>query len=293
MKKLIYVILFTLLGVLLGFLTSTLFSFAVAIALVKSYDRFGFGLVFWQWEKLFYFLYVSLMAIGFMFGVWQGVMWWKIIYVQGRRFGKKTKAIILDFDHAIFNTTLYVQALRKKFKQDFDIDEQVFTDIRNQVKKCCTVVDIDEFVRRLPSKNKKAMHDAHEQLLEANIGKFVFPDAYDFISHHKGSFDIILLTHGNKELQHEKIKNSKLPKNLEVIVSLKNKSQVIGRLTDRYKQIHFIDDKVSSIEEVKTTWPEVNTYLIRRPLDHLDGDKDFSCDYADHIVSGLNFEIED
>jgi len=55
---------------------------------------------------------------------------------------------VLDFDHTLFNTTLYVQALREALEQK-GIAPEIFDEKRNELKSCCALVDIDRLQENL------------------------------------------------------------------------------------------------------------------------------------------------
>lgn len=291
MKKIVYIILFTFLGVLVGFLTHSIIEVAVIFLLERNFEKYSLGFNWQQWFTIHSVGTVFLLFAGGLFGLSQGFFWWRIIYIEKRRFGHRDQAVVLDFDHTIFNTTLYVNALKELFAKEFDISEDEFLKQRNAVKACCEVIDIDEFIKRLPHENKKAMHAAHHQLIEDRAKEFVFSDARHFIDHHRKNFDVILLTHGDKELQSEKIKHSELPPVSQIIISMLPKAEIIEDLLEDYKKIHFIDDKSEMVDKIKTTFPQVESYFVVRPDDHPYGKQPPACECSDHTVERLSFEI--
>lgn len=199
----------------------------------------------------------------------------------------KDRLIVLDFDHCVFNTTLFVDVLQKEFKQKFDILEEDFMKYRQAVKDCCYAIDIDTFIKKLPYKNKKELHDVLHRITEKSAS-FVFKDVVPFINKYKNNFDIIILTHGDKELQSEKIKHSNLPKEVEYNISLETKDKAMERYIKKYKEVHFIDDKAQNIDLVKTAFPGVKTYFITRPEDMPYGYILSKCDCVDNIIKSLD-----
>ncbi len=198
------------------------------------------------------------------------------------------KLILLDFDHTVFNTTRYVNVLKKRFKDDFGISSKEFHAKRDALKKCCVVVDIDKFIASLSHPDKEAMHGAMIDIIEQHAQEFVFSDVHDFIEKHKDRFYISIATHGDAELQTEKISHSNLSKEVGKIISRKQKEKVVEIFLKEYDEIWFIDDKPKNVERVKKAHPQVHTYLVVRPEDHPYAG---STKYADHIVDGLNFVI--
>lgn len=291
MKKIIYIILFSFLGVLVGFLIHSIIEFGMIFLLERNFEKYNLGFSWQQWFTIHTVGTTFLLFAGWLFGLSQGFLWWRILYVENRRFGHRDQAIILDFDHTIFNTTLYVQALKELFTKEFDIPADVFMENRNAVKACCEVIDMDEFIKRLPHENKKAMHEAHHQLIEDRAKEFIFSDARHFIDHHRKDFDVIILTHGDEELQSEKIEHSDIPRVSQTIISVLPKVDIIEDLLEDYKKLHFVDDKSETIDKVKTTFPQVESYFVVRPDDHPYGEQPPDCKCADHTVERLSFEI--
>lgn len=207
----------------------------------------------------------------------------------------KDKLIIIDFDHTIFNTTEFVLDLKQFFKKIFNIDYDFFDKIRDEVKFCCTVIDVDNFVNKLSTKykNKKEMHDALIDFID-NYGKnYIFDDVYNFFENNKKNLntDIIIITHGDRELQLHKIASAFLPGDYDVVISLANKNKEVKKYLNKYKEIIFIDDKPKNIIDVKSNISQVITYFVKRTQDAPYGKDVINLQQADYIISNLK-EIE-
>jgi phosphoserine phosphatase len=202
------------------------------------------------------------------------------------------KLIILDFDHTIINTTYLTKSIAKKLQADFGISKEDYMAARKAVQKCCVVEDIDNVIQRLPHENKKDLHDAFHDIIKSEVHKFVFPDVVDFINRHKDNFDILISTHGDKELQNEKIKHSNLPGCIMQTIEAKNKGDVLAPYVDKYDKIYFIDDKAENIDAVKQKHSNVIAYFLKRPEDCKYCSIKSKCDCADKIVADLKFTIE-
>lgn len=199
----------------------------------------------------------------------------------------KDKLIILDFDHTMFNTTTFVAALKKKFEAEFGIDEETFNKKREYIKTCNKVIDIDNFVQHIPNDNKAGMHEAITDLLQNCADKWIFDDVREFMKKHQDRFDFAIVTHGDQELQSNKIQNSKLPGDFHVVISTQSKDQVVTDFVDQYTDIHFIDDKAKNIQAVKQAHPHVITYFISRPEDNPYEGACPTCQGADHAIADL------
>jgi len=204
---------------------------------------------------------------------------------------KKKKLIILDFDHTVFNTTRYVGALKRRFKDEFDIDEEVFVKYRDETKSCCVVIDMDNFVNLLPHEDKRAMHKAIHEVIQIQAATFVFGDVMNFIGRHHEKFDIVVVTHGDSEHQQEKIRHCGLPEYVDALISLESKENAIASLMGQYDEVHFIDDKAENIDTVKQAFPHVKSYFMKRREDKPYANTPSACDCADEVIEDLTFTI--
>lgn len=84
MKRIIYLICFTFLGGLLGFLLHALIELYYIRMLVVDFDKYGFGLTWSDWYLIHSILTGLLILIGSGLGFYWGKKWWRILYVEGR-----------------------------------------------------------------------------------------------------------------------------------------------------------------------------------------------------------------
>jgi hypothetical protein len=80
MKKTIYIILFTFLGILLQFLVHAGIEIWYIGLLTGNFSRYGFGLSWSQWFIIHHIATVILFLLGTLFGFLQGKYWWQRIY---------------------------------------------------------------------------------------------------------------------------------------------------------------------------------------------------------------------
>jgi len=80
MKKTIYIILFTFLGILLQFLIHAGIEVWYIGLLISDFPKYGFGLSWPQWFIIHHIATVVLLVAGALFGFWQGKYWWQRIY---------------------------------------------------------------------------------------------------------------------------------------------------------------------------------------------------------------------
>ncbi len=82
MKKPIYILLFTLLGVLVSFLLHAVLEIPIIALLVSDFERWGMGLSWETWEMIHNTGAVVLMMAGAWIGFKKGKHWWNVIYVH-------------------------------------------------------------------------------------------------------------------------------------------------------------------------------------------------------------------
>lgn len=80
MKKVTYITLFTLLGILLSFLVHALVEIPVIALLVSDFERWGLGLSWETWEMIHMVGGVVLLIGGIVIGFLQGRHWWGVLY---------------------------------------------------------------------------------------------------------------------------------------------------------------------------------------------------------------------
>jgi hypothetical protein len=84
MKRAIYILSFTFLGVLLQFLAHALLEMAIISLLLGDFERYSLGLSWSQWYAVHQTLSLVLLMLGIIFGYRWGIFWWQVIYVEER-----------------------------------------------------------------------------------------------------------------------------------------------------------------------------------------------------------------
>jgi hypothetical protein len=80
MKKVAYVGLFTLLGVLVSFLIHGVLEIAIVHLLITDFSTYNLGLSWAQWFAVHRWGSWLLLAVGIGVGFWQGVYWRRVLY---------------------------------------------------------------------------------------------------------------------------------------------------------------------------------------------------------------------
>ncbi len=196
--------------------------------------------------------------------------------------------IALDFDHTLFNTTAFVNAMKTALCDEFGISEEEFEKNRKYVKECCRVIDIDTFVEHLPRGDTHAVHERIRRLIQERAHEWVFADVREYLQRWSERCDIRVITHGDDELQAHKIESSNLGVEVPYDITLGSKAEILRQYVDEYDQVIFVDDKAGNIDEVKQAHPSVVTYFMKRPEDRPYGDTQSKCECADAVVAGLD-----
>ena len=80
MKKILYITLFTILGILVQFLAHSGIEIVYISLLVTKFEVFGLGLTFATWFTIHNIFTVVMFVLGAGAGLWQGTYWWKRLY---------------------------------------------------------------------------------------------------------------------------------------------------------------------------------------------------------------------
>ena len=80
MKRVVYVFLFTSLGILLSTIVHALLEMWYINLLLTDFHRFGFGLAWQQWVRIHHVAAVALLLVGCVVGYRQGIYWWHRLY---------------------------------------------------------------------------------------------------------------------------------------------------------------------------------------------------------------------
>lgn len=89
MKKIIYIILFTVLGFLLQLLFHALVEIWYLQKLLSDFEQYSFGLSWAWWYQFHLAATIGLSLAGLGLGWWQGFYWWRRIYSQSQPLEKQ------------------------------------------------------------------------------------------------------------------------------------------------------------------------------------------------------------
>ncbi|OGZ45725.1 MAG: hypothetical protein A3C84_04455 [Candidatus Ryanbacteria bacterium RIFCSPHIGHO2_02_FULL_48_12] len=81
-KRIIYISLFVLLGILLQFVAHAVLEIWYIGLLLNDFERYGLGLSWEVWVQIHSVLSFVFLALGVLFGYQQGKHWWQKIYIE-------------------------------------------------------------------------------------------------------------------------------------------------------------------------------------------------------------------
>ncbi len=79
-KKIIYIILFTILGILLSTILHAAIEIPVIYLLVSNFEKYSLGLSWSQWYLIHHIATAILLIAGVFLGAFWGFKYWNIIY---------------------------------------------------------------------------------------------------------------------------------------------------------------------------------------------------------------------
>lgn len=88
MKRVIYYIAFTLLGVLVGFFVHAVIEMLVIKLLLSDFEKYNLGLSWTSWERIHDLGTIGLVLVLGWLGFRGGKKWWRILYIE-KRFRKR------------------------------------------------------------------------------------------------------------------------------------------------------------------------------------------------------------
>jgi hypothetical protein len=181
-----------------------------------------------------------------------------------------------------------VQSLKERFVSEFNIDESTFMENREQIKEAKRVIDIDAFADSFEQCDRDAVHAAIHEVIKNHASEWIFDDVRSFVKKNIPTHDILIATHGDQELQTEKISHSNLPEGIQHVISTDSKDSVLLPFLETYDHVYFVDDKPENISVVKEKLKEkVTTYFIARPEDKPYSGQPFTCDCSDFNIQSL------
>ena len=187
------------------------------------------------------------------------------------------KLIVVDFDHALFNTEEFKESLREIFIRhgiDRELYEETYKRIRTVEKSPYSLErHLDILEGKIYDKQKLQQIKREVMLLLRATDKYLFPDTIDFLEKEKRDNKLMLLTLGELDFQSLKIRYAGIEKYFaKVIISRGRlgkgtKEREVAKIASnhRHQKIVIIEDVAENIDLIKKICPEVITIKVERP----------------------------
>ncbi|MFA6525514.1 MAG: hypothetical protein WCT33_04590 [Patescibacteria group bacterium] len=200
--------------------------------------------------------------------------------------------IVLDFDHTLFDTEKFKQALQDRLAM-FGVTGDQFNSNYRIVKERSGYYNYREHLKLLAQAEEL---DENDLLLSFNeivnsANEFLFPDTLDFLKALKliPKSELYLLTFGQDEFQQAKVEASSIKLYFrEVIDTIESKLLYFDQNNEMQSAI-FLDNRGKTIDQIKTKYPNISAIWIKRentPYDNED------CDRADYQANSLTAALQ-
>jgi len=177
--------------------------------------------------------------------------------------------IIFDFDHTLFSSKKFYQALQKAFGK-FDIDKKLFQETyeNSKIKKRSYDSDkqIQLIVKVKPEIEKSDLKKQYEKILR-KAPQYLYSDTVWFLRKWEKKANLVLLSYGEEKFQGDKIKDSRIEKYFQKNVKITGdiyKIKPFKKLFQKKEKLIFIEDNPTALSKTKKNFPNVIAIRINR-----------------------------
>ncbi len=200
--------------------------------------------------------------------------------------------IVLDFDHTLFDTEEFKQALQDRLAM-FGVTVDQFNSNYRIVKEQLGHYDHQEHLRLLAQEEELDENDLLLSFNEiiATANEFLFPDAVEFLEVLKSisKSELYLLTFGQDKFQQAKVEASGIkPYFKKVIDTIDSKLKFFDQNRELQKAI-FVDNRGKTINQIKTKYPKIISIWIKRENTPYDDEK---CEKMDFKATSLTEALQ-
>jgi FMN phosphatase YigB (HAD superfamily) len=200
--------------------------------------------------------------------------------------------IVLDFDHTLFDTEKFKQALQDRMAM-FGVTVDQFNYNYRIVKEQSGYYNYREHLRLLSQADEL---DENDLLLSFNeiissANEFLFPDTLEFLEALKlmSDAELYLLTFGQDEFQQAKVEASGIKDFFrEVADTIESKLLYFDQNKDLQNAV-FIDNRGKTIDQIKSKYPKITAVWIKRENTPYD---DEVCELADYQTASLTTALK-
>lgn len=186
--------------------------------------------------------------------------------------GDKRRAVLLDFDHTLFDTDRFFWVDLKSAFRRFGVPDDAWEKSYEAIWPAgYALVKHLEELKRVGAIADPSAADAMLAALDtafADLSQYLFPDVLPFLdaARRKGC-DLILLSFGDPAWQTYKVRASGLTPYFQQIVCTAKESGKAALCAERepqYGKLHAIDNNPAELDAMKASTPRLQTHLICR-----------------------------
>jgi phosphoglycolate phosphatase-like HAD superfamily hydrolase len=212
---------------------------------------------------------------------WQHALWirtWTVKQQDNNTVGMvetesgSRRAILLDFDHTLFDTDRFFWVdLRSAFTR-FGIPDDAWEKSYEAIwpSGYSLAKHLEELVRlgavATPSAAQAMIEDLGSTF--SDLRPYLFPDVLGFLRAARSQgFELILLSFGDPTWQHYKVQAADLTPHFTQILytaTEAGKAALCAEHSLQYRELYAIDNNPADLDAMKTSTPQLHTYLICR-----------------------------
>ena len=176
--------------------------------------------------------------------------------------------IIFDFDHTLFWTKGFYDALKRAFKK-LGVNEKLFQESYQKSKEINKVFKpLRQFkliIEQKPEIREKDLTKTFNRVLR-NAPQFLYKDILSFLEKWQKKADLILLSYGEKMFQKQKIRASGIQKYFKEIIITKDveKLKPFKKIFKNSEKTVFIEDNLQTLSKIKKIFGSVITVGMNR-----------------------------
>jgi phosphoglycolate phosphatase-like HAD superfamily hydrolase len=182
------------------------------------------------------------------------------------------RAILLDFDHTLFDTDRFFWVDLKAAFIRFGIPDGAWEKSYEAIwSSGYSLQKHLEALRKLGIIASASVASAMQETLErtfTDLRPYLFPDVVEFLNAaRRRAFDLLLLSFGDPAWQSYKVRASGLTPYFTQIVYTpheKGKAETLDKFASAYAELHAIDNNPADLDTMKASTPRLQTYLICR-----------------------------
>jgi len=182
------------------------------------------------------------------------------------------RAILLDFDHTLFDTDRFFWVDLKSAFARFGVPDDAWE--KSYEATWPSGYSLTKHLAELNRLGAMSEPATTRTMLAAldtafsDLRPYLFPDVLEFLNTaRRQGFDLILLSFGDPAWQSYKVRASGLAPYFQKIVytaTQEGKAELLDDLGQRYRELHAIDNNPADLDAMKARCPRLRTHLICR-----------------------------